>query len=124
MPSTKPGHITPSDRAEGIASDNKGKKSAINNKKGKRKSTGAVVQIDEVLKDDLFKAIRSNNLDEIKNILSAHKHFVNEKMYGYEGADIVGVLQHPSATNSCYNYSGKEKVEGCTMLMPSSNQEI
>ena len=55
----------------------------------------------------LFAAIRYSNLSSLRNILLHYKYIVNQKLYGFEGADTYGLLH--TASNRCYTYTGEEK---------------
>ena len=63
---------------------------------------------EEKIKKLLFQSIRAGEVHAIKNILKFNQLLLNEKLFGFEGADVYGI-NPTSKTRRCYTYTGIEK---------------
>jgi hypothetical protein len=53
-------------------------------------------------------AILGAEIHAIKNILQVNRSLIRQKMHGYDGTDVYGVIPN-SKTKRCYTYTGVEK---------------
>mmetsp|Transcript_3291 Transcript_3291/g.5126 ORF Transcript_3291/g.5126 Transcript_3291/m.5126 type:complete len:745 (+) Transcript_3291:67-2301(+) len=56
----------------------------------------------------LFDALRNNDIPTIRNVLQVNRSLLNQKMFGFEGHDIYGIIPN-SKNKRCYSYTGIEK---------------
>lgn len=55
-----------------------------------------------------FDALRSNDKETVENILSVKKFYLNQNMYGFEGADVYNAIPI-STSRRCYTHTGSSK---------------
>jgi hypothetical protein len=63
---------------------------------------------DEKIKKLFFQVLRAGEIDAIKNILNFSLSLLNDKLFGFEGADVYNMYP-TSKTKRCYTYTGLEK---------------
>mmetsp|Transcript_2478 Transcript_2478/g.2439 ORF Transcript_2478/g.2439 Transcript_2478/m.2439 type:complete len:381 (-) Transcript_2478:1174-2316(-) len=56
----------------------------------------------------LFESIREGDIPAIRNILQVNRSLLLDKIFGFEGHDIYGIIPN-SKTKRCYTFTGNEK---------------